>query len=48
MLICFQGEGIVKNLGMSSLDEFETEMVKAALPELARNIQKGIDYANKS
>ncbi|XP_071179844.1 malate dehydrogenase, mitochondrial-like isoform X1 [Mytilus edulis] len=42
------GEGIVKNLGMSSLDEFETEMVKAALPELIRNIQKGIDYANKS
>ncbi|CAG2191509.1 MDH2 [Mytilus edulis] len=42
------GEGIVKNLGMSSLDEFETEMVKAALPELTRNIQKGIDYANKS
>ncbi|XP_063397522.1 malate dehydrogenase, mitochondrial-like [Mytilus trossulus] len=41
-------EGIVKNLGMSSLDESETELVKAALPELSRHIQKGIDYANKS
>ncbi|XP_052072751.1 malate dehydrogenase, mitochondrial-like [Mytilus californianus] len=41
-------EGIVKNLGLSNLDEFETELVKAAIPELTRNIQKGIDYANKS
>ncbi|CAC5371863.1 MDH2 [Mytilus coruscus] len=41
-------EGIVKNLGLSNLDEFETELVKAAISELTRNIQKGIDYANKS
>lgn len=40
--------GLEKNLGLGTLSDFEQELLKAALPELKKNIQAGIDFANSS
>ncbi|KAJ8678231.1 hypothetical protein QAD02_014018, partial [Eretmocerus hayati] len=39
--------GIEKNLGLGTLNEFETQLLSAAIPELKKNIQKGEDFVNK-
>lgn len=39
--------GIEKNLGLGKLNDFEQELLKAAIPELKKNIKAGIDFANK-
>ncbi|KAL4142843.1 hypothetical protein QTP88_005237 [Uroleucon formosanum] len=36
--------GIEKNFGMGNLSDFEKDLLKAALPELASNIKKGADF----
>lgn len=39
--------GIEENLGLPKLNVFEQELLKAAIPELKKNIQKGEDFVNK-
>jgi len=39
--------GIEKNLGLGKLSDFEQALLKAAIPELKKNIQKGEDFVNK-
>jgi malate dehydrogenase len=38
---------VQKNLGLGTLSPFEQELLKAAIPELKKNIQKGEDFVNK-
>lgn len=38
--------GIEKNLGLGKLNAFEEELVKAAVPELKKNIEKGEKFVN--
>ena len=40
--------GIVKNLGLGKLNEFEEGLLKASLPELKSSIQNGIDFVAKN
>lgn len=40
-------EGVVKNLGLGPLTDFEKTCIDAALPELKSSIQKGYDFASK-
>lgn len=40
--------GIEKNLGMGKLSDFETELVKKALPELKGSIKKGEEFVHKN
>lgn len=44
----FQPCGVQKNLGLGNLSDFECGLLKAALPELKKNIQTGEDFVNKS
>jgi len=37
-------EGMVKNLGLGKLTDFEINLVKSAMPELVSNIKKGEDF----
>lgn len=37
-------EGLVKNLGLGKLTDFEINLVKSAMPELVSNIKKGEDF----
>ncbi|OXU25605.1 hypothetical protein TSAR_004134 [Trichomalopsis sarcophagae] len=39
--------GVEKNLGLGKLNEFESKLLAAAIPELKKNIQKGEDFVNK-
>jgi malate dehydrogenase len=39
-----QKNGIEKNFGIGNLSDFEKDLLKAALPELASNIKKGVDF----
>jgi len=39
--------GVEKNLGLGNLNAFEKELLKAAIPELQKNIKKGEEFANK-
>lgn len=39
--------GVAKNLGLGKLSQYESELVKTALPELKANIKKGEDFAKK-
>ncbi|XP_063220227.1 malate dehydrogenase, mitochondrial [Bacillus rossius redtenbacheri] len=39
--------GIQKNLGLGKLSDYETELLKAAIPELKKNIAKGEEFVNK-
>ncbi|ODN06542.1 Malate dehydrogenase, mitochondrial, partial [Orchesella cincta] len=38
--------GVEKNLGLGKLSPFEEELIRAAIPELKKNIQKGEKFAN--
>ncbi|XP_053957569.1 malate dehydrogenase, mitochondrial [Anastrepha ludens] len=38
--------GQQENLGLPKLNDFEKKLLAAALPELKKNIQKGIEFAN--
>ncbi|XP_039966574.1 malate dehydrogenase, mitochondrial [Bactrocera tryoni] len=38
--------GLQENLGLPKLNDFEKKLLAAALPELKKNIQKGIEFAN--
>lgn len=40
--------GLERNLGLGKLSDFEQQLLKAAIPELKKNIQKGVDFVNKS
>uniref|UniRef100_A0A8D8M721 Malate dehydrogenase n=2 Tax=Cacopsylla melanoneura TaxID=428564 RepID=A0A8D8M721_9HEMI len=40
--------GLEKNLGLGKLSDFEKELVKAAVPELKKNIAKGEQFVAKS
>lgn len=39
--------GIEKNLGLGKLNDFEQGLLKAAIPELKKNIKKGEDFVAK-
>lgn len=39
--------GLEKNLGLGQLSAFEESLVKAAVPELKKNIEKGEKFANQ-
>lgn len=39
--------GLEKNLGLPKLNAYEQELLKKAIPELKKNIQKGEDFVNK-
>lgn len=39
-------QGLQENLGLPKLNDFEKKLLEAAIPELKKNIQKGIDFAN--
>jgi len=41
-------DGIEKNLGMGKLIDFEVNLLKAAMPELISNIQKGEEFVYKT
>ncbi|XP_061387620.1 malate dehydrogenase, mitochondrial [Musca vetustissima] len=38
--------GIEENLGLPKLNDYEKKLLEAAIPELKKNIQKGVDFAN--
>lgn len=40
--------GLERNLGLGKLSDFEQQLLKAAIPELKKNIKKGEDFVNKS
>jgi len=40
--------GLEKNLGLGKLSDYENQLLKAAVPELKKNIQKGEDFVNKA
>lgn len=40
--------GIEENLGLPKLNAFEQELLKAAIPELKKNIQKGEEFVKKN
>jgi len=40
--------GLQKNLGLGKLSDYENQLLKAAIPELKKNIQKGEDFINKN
>uniref|UniRef100_A0A0K8TPD6 Malate dehydrogenase, mitochondrial n=1 Tax=Tabanus bromius TaxID=304241 RepID=A0A0K8TPD6_TABBR len=39
--------GIEENLGLPKLNDFEKKLLEAAIPELKKNIEKGVKFANK-
>jgi len=39
--------GLEKNLGLGKLSDYEQELLKAAIPELKKNIKSGVDFAKK-
>jgi hypothetical protein len=45
--LCFQPEGIAKNLGISQIIDYEHALVKEAIPELTSNVKKGEDFILK-
>jgi len=38
--------GLQENLGLPKLNDFEKKLLTAAIPELKKNIQKGVEFAN--
>lgn len=47
-IVCIlQPNGVQKNLGLGKLSDYENQLLKAAIPELKKNIQKGEDFVNK-
>lgn len=45
---CVQKNGIEKNLGLGKLNDYEVNLIKAALPELDKNIAKGEEFLSKN
>jgi malate dehydrogenase len=43
-----QKNGIEKNLGLGKILDFELNLIKACMPELKKNIQKGEDFVKKA
>ncbi|XP_013167953.1 PREDICTED: probable malate dehydrogenase, mitochondrial [Papilio xuthus] len=43
----FGPNGVEKNLGYGELNDYEKELLKAAIPELLKNIKTGENFANK-
>jgi malate dehydrogenase len=41
-------DGIAKNLGLGKLIDYEVNLIKAAMPELIKNIQKGEDFVENN
>lgn len=41
-------EGVAKIHPIGKVNAFEEELIKAALPELKKNIQKGVDFVAKN
>jgi len=39
--------GVQTNMGIGKITDFERDMIKAAVPELKKSIDKGIEYAQK-
>ncbi|KAK9512194.1 hypothetical protein O3M35_000664 [Rhynocoris fuscipes] len=39
--------GIEKNLGIGKVNDYEQSLITAAVPELKKNIEKGVKFANK-
>lgn len=39
--------GLEKNLGLGALSDYEKELLKAAIPELKKNIEAGVKFANQ-
>ncbi|XP_065361299.1 malate dehydrogenase, mitochondrial [Calliphora vicina] len=39
-------QGLQENLGLPKLNDYEKKLLEAAIPELKKNIQKGVDFAN--
>ncbi|CAH1163282.1 unnamed protein product [Phaedon cochleariae] len=39
--------GIEKNLGLGNLSDFEQDLLKKAIPELKKNIEAGVKFANQ-
>ncbi|XP_031832134.1 malate dehydrogenase 2 [Nomia melanderi] len=39
--------GVEKNLGLGTLSSYEKQLLDDAIPELKKNIQKGVDFVNK-
>lgn len=40
--------GVAKNLGLGTLSPFEEGLLKAAVPELKKSINKGVEFVNKN
>ncbi|KAI5642569.1 lactate/malate dehydrogenase, NAD binding domain-containing protein [Phthorimaea operculella] len=40
--------GVEKNLGYGKLNAYEQQLLKAAIPELLKNIKVGVDFVNKA
>lgn len=45
--LCFQKNGVEKNLGIPKTIEYEAQLIENAMPELQSNIKKGIDFMSK-
>lgn len=45
--LVFGRNGVEKNLGIGTLNEFEKDLLKTALPELLKNIKSGVEFAKK-
>ncbi len=48
MFLFFQRNGVEKNLGLGKLIDSEVDLIKKAMPELKKNIQKGEDFVLKA
>lgn len=48
LYLCAQKNGIEKNLGLGKMNDFEVSLVKAAMPELQKNIKKGEEFLAKN
>ncbi|CAG9770747.1 unnamed protein product [Ceutorhynchus assimilis] len=40
-------KGLEKNLGLGNLSDYEQQLLKAAIPELKKNINAGVEFAKK-
>lgn len=45
--LCFQKNGVEKNLGIPKTIEYEAQLIENAMLELQSNIKKGIDFMSK-
>lgn len=47
-LFLVKKNGIEKNLGLGKLIDYEVNLIRNALPELDKNIQKGEEFLTKN